>query len=121
MRSGLEEKVKQRLKKRKVKFRYEPFSLDYYIEAKYTPDFVLSKKDGTDMLVETKGYFKPSDRRKLLAVKKCNPELDIRLVFQRDNYLTKAKADTYSTWAKKHGFPCHVGEEIPNKWLREIK
>lgn len=122
MRSGLEKKVKSYLKNRKIKFKYEPYSIPYTLEAKYTPDFVLIKRDGSgDMLIETKGFFKPSDRRKLLAVKRCNPDLDIRLVFQRDNYLTKAKTSTYSDWARKHGFMYHVGEEIPKAWLKEVK
>lgn len=121
MRSGLEEKVKKFLTKRKVKFRYEPFSLPYVIEADYTPDFVLTKKDGTDMIIETKGYFKPSDRRKLIAVKKANPDKDIRIIFQRDNYLTKSKSGTYTSWAKRHGFQTHVGDSIPPPWLKELK
>ncbi len=121
MRSGLETKVKKQLKNRKVKFKYEPYSIPYVLKAGYIPDFVFTKKDGSEMLIETKGFFKPADRRKMLAVKECNPDLDIRIVFQRDNYLTKSKSSTYTDWAKKNGFPCHVGEEIPLKWLKEVK
>lgn len=119
MRSGLEDKVRKVLNNKKVKFLYEPYSLSYVIEAWYTPDFVLTKKDGTDLIIETKGFFKPSDRRKMTAIKAAHPELDIRIVFQRDNYLTKSKKAKYTDWAKKNGFPCHVGEEIPDSWLSE--
>lgn len=120
MRSGLERTVSKFLKGKKIPFKYEPYSLSYVLEAEYTPDFVLTKKNGEPMYIETKGFFKPSDRRKLLAVKKCNPDIDIRLVFQRDNYLGKSKSGTYTSWAKKHGFPCFVGESLPKEWLKEV-
>lgn len=116
-RSRFEKTIAALFNKFKVKFRYEPFSLKYTIEAKYTPDFVIKSKTG-DVLIETKGYFKPSDRRKMIAVKECNPDLDIRLWFMRDTYLSnKTKKTKYSDWATKHSFPYHVGETFPYHWF----
>lgn len=116
LRSGFEGTIQDSLKDKKIKFEYEPIRLKYISEAFYLPDFVVN---GT-IYLEVKGYFKPADRKKMKEVKACHPSLDIRLVFQRDNYLTKAKAMTYSQWATKHGFQWAVGE-IPKEWLKEFK
>ena len=62
MRSGFEKTFSACLKHRGLKFKYEPYTIPYTIKADYIPDFVLTKKDGSDMLIETKGYLKPSDR-----------------------------------------------------------
>lgn len=72
------------------------------------------------MYIETKGYFRPEDRKKLLSVVKNNPNIDLRILFQQDNYLTKAKTSRYSDWAEKKGFKWAVGS-IPDEWLEEIK
>lgn len=120
-RSGFEKDIQIILKRKKISFEYEPFKLDYTIKASYLPDFKFNTKSGGYFLVEAKGYFSATDRRKLKAVKKDNPTLDIRLLFQRDNYLTKAKTTTYSQWATKNGFKWAIGPELPIKWLKEIK
>ena len=49
------------------------------------------------MIIEAKGFFKPSDRRKMLAVKEAHPHLDIRFVFMRDNTLSKNSKTTYTS------------------------
>jgi predicted nuclease of restriction endonuclease-like RecB superfamily len=77
MRSRLEEQVAALLDELGIEYGYEPEKLNYVIEAQYIPDFKVG-----DVYLETKGFFKPSDRRKMLAVKKSNPDKDIRLVFQ---------------------------------------
>lgn len=67
----------------------------------YTPDFIGS--DGT--IYEAKGYLRPSDRSKMIAVKKANPHLTICFVFQRpNNTISKTSKTTYSAWATKNGF-----------------
>ena len=65
------------MRKRGLAFQYESRALPYRIEAIYTPDFILPS-----CMVETKGLFSPEDRRKMLAVKACHPDADIRLCFQ---------------------------------------
>ena len=115
MRSGLEEQVAKLLDKLKIDYTYEPEWFPYVIEHKYVPDFRIG-----DIYLETKGYFKPEDRRKMLAVKKANPNLDIRLVFQApNNKISKKSKTTYAKWATKHGFPWCAYYAIPTDWLRK--
>ena len=112
-RSGLEDRISKLLDKKNVPFLYEVQKFDYVTESKYTPDFFLPN----GVIIEAKGFFKPSDRRKMLAVKKQNPELDIRFVFQRNNTLTRTSKTTYGAWAEKHGFEWCLYPDIPESWL----
>ncbi len=117
MRSRLEEQVAELLTNLKVEYGYEPDKFNYVIEAKYTPDFKVG-----DVYLETKGFFKPADRRKMLAVKKCNPDLDVRLVFQAPyNKISKSSKTTYAMWAERHGFQWCSYTTIPLSWLHEDK
>ena len=76
MRSRLEEQVAGLLDKLGIKYTYEADKLHYVLEANYIPDFKVG-----NIYLETKGYFPPDQRKKMLAVKKANPDADIRLVF----------------------------------------
>ena len=52
------------------------------------------------------------------AVKKQNPELDIRFVFQAPyNKLYKGAKSTYAQWAEKNGFKWAHYSSIPVEWL----
>jgi hypothetical protein len=117
MRSRLEEQVAELLTNLNIEYGYEPDKFNYVIEAKYTPDFKVG-----DVYLETKGFFKPADRRKMLAVKKCNPDLDVRLVFQAPyNKISKNSKTTYAAWAEKNGFQWCPYYDIPLDWLNEAK
>ena len=117
MRSRLEEQVAELLTNLNIEYGYEPDKFNYVIEAKYTPDFKVG-----DIYLETKGFFKPADRRKMLAVKKCNPDLDVRLVFQAPyNKISKNSKTTYAAWADKNGFQWCPYYDIPLDWLNEAK
>ena len=117
MRSRLEEQVAELLTNLNIEYGYEPDKFNYVIEAKYTPDFKVG-----DIYLETKGFFKPADRRKMLAVKKCNPDLDVRLVFQAPyNKISKNSKTTYAAWAEKNGFQWCPYYDIPLDWLNEAK
>ena len=98
---------------------YEPTTpvISYHTVARYIPDFDI----GNRVLVECKGYFNGRDRAKMLKVKRQNPDLDIRLLFQRaGNRLTKSPNSlTYAEWADKHGFPWSEGDTIPEEWFDE--
>lgn len=99
------------------KLKYEPdgAKMGYIIEGRYLPDFVLSN----GIIIEAKGLFDYDMRRKMLAVKKANPEADIRLVFMRaGNKLGKGSKTTYAQWAEASGFPWAEGE-IPAEWIKE--
>lgn len=114
--SVFERTLATNLKRRKVKFEYEPFTINYTLKKTYTPDFVL-KKNG--IIIEAKGYLSPQDRTKMRAVKEDNPELDIRFVFANSsNKLNRSSKTTYGDWAEKNGFPWADGV-IPDKWIKE--
>lgn len=113
MRSGFETQIRNLFKRNKVDFEYEPYKVAYTLIKNYIPDFVLPN----GILIEAKGWLRPTDRTKLIAVKKSNPNLDLRIWFQADNYLTKKKHSKYSDWAKKNGFPFHVGTTLPKEWV----
>ena len=113
-RSGLEEKVADLLQGLGVLYKYESQKLPYTIQHNYTPDFVLPN----DIYLETKGYWDASDRRKILAVKKSNPEIDLRMVFQSPyNTISKKSKTTYAMWCEKHAIPWTSFHNIPLDWL----
>jgi hypothetical protein len=113
-RSRLEEKLARWFELNGYKFEYESLHLNYTLSAVYTPDFILPN----GVILEAKGYFKPEDRRKMLAVKQQHPELDSRLVFQAPrNTLTKTSKTTYAMWAEKNGFPWAPSYNIPLEWF----
>lgn len=122
LRSGFEKRVAEFLDSRKVKYEYEQHKLKYEEPAtkrSYTPDFRLPN----GILVECKGRFTPADRRKMALVIEQNPELDIRLVFMRDNTLSKNSKTTYSAWCASRDITCHVSPDgsIPKEWLKQKK
>ena len=113
-RSGLEEKISNLLLELGVKYEYESTKVPYVLECNYTPDFLLPN----GVFLETKGRLTEEDRRKMKAVKKSNPELDIRFVFQAPfNKIYKGSKTTYAKWAEKHGFPWCPFHSIPLEWL----
>ena len=116
-RSRLEERVARWLKLNGHQFEYETLKLNYTLSSVYTPDFIMPN----GVILEAKGYFKPEDRRKMLAVKKQHPDLDIRLVFQSpQNTLTKTSKTTYAMWAEKNGFLLAPSHDIPHDWFDDF-
>ena len=114
MRSNLETQVADLLTQLNIPYEYESEKLDYVLEARYIPDFKVG-----DIYLECKGYFKATDRRKMLAVKRCTPDLDIRLVFQAPyNKISKRSKTTYAKWPERHGFPWCAYYAIPTSWLK---
>lgn len=117
VRSGFEAKIVEQLRERGVKFEYETLKLKYVVPEKthtYTPDVILPN----GVILEIKGRLTAADRAKMLAVKRCNPELDIRFVFMRDNFLSRASKTKYSQWAEKNGFLWCI-KEITDEWTSQ--
>mgnify|MGYP003108596158 CR=1 FL=1 len=113
-RSKLEERVATLLMTLGVSYEYESTKVPYTIQHNYTPDFVLPNY----VHLEAKGYWAAEDRRKILAVKKDNPELDLRMVFQSPyNKISKRSKTTYAQWCDRHGIPWTAFHEIPIEWL----
>jgi len=113
-RSKLEENIANLLDGLGVSYGYESEKLDYTIEHNYTPDFVLPNYT----YLEAKGYWDPKDRRKILAVKKDNPDIDLRMVFQSPyNKISKKSKTTYAQWCDRHDIPWTSYQNIPIDWL----
>ena len=113
-RSGLEEKVANLLDGLGVTYEYESTRVPYTIQHHYCPDFILPNH----VLLETKGYWDAADRRKIKAVKKDNPDLDLRMVFQAPfNKISKKSKTTYAMWCEKHDIPWTSFHNIPIEWL----
>ena len=113
-RSGLEERVADLLVELGISYEYETTKIDYTIEHVYTPDFILPN----GVVLETKGFWDPEDRRKIKAVKAQNPDLDLRMVFQSPfNKISKKSKTTYAKWCERHDIPWTSFHNIPLEWL----
>lgn len=111
-RNKFETRIQKQLKKyKKIKVAYETVKIPYVIEGNYIPDFILTNNNKT-IYLETKGHFRPEAKRKMVAVKKLHPHLDIRIVF----YSKKIRD---IRWAEKHGFPYSIGD-VPPEWVEEL-
>jgi hypothetical protein len=131
-RSKYEANIAKDLKARRIKFEYETIKIPYYLSKKgrckfcssgvvfvhkvYTPDFIIGS-----LIIEAKGRFVSSDRTKMLAAKEANPNLDIRMLFMRDQWCTKKKRKRYSDWCNDHNIPFAFGTALPKSWLRESR
>ena len=113
-RSNLEKDIANLLEGLGVSFQYESEKLSYTIEHNYTPDFVLPNYT----YLEAKGYWAAEDRRKILAVKRDNPDVDLRMIFQSPyNTISKKSKTTYAQWCDKHDIPWTSYKDIPIDWL----
>jgi len=116
-RSGLEEKTAIHLNSIGVPFKYEERKIKW-LDSKvrtYTPDFELPN----GIIIETKGRFVATDRRKHIEVKAQSPELDIRFVFSNSKAkLYKGSKSTYGDWCDKQGF-LYADKMIPEDWINE--
>ena len=113
-RSQLEKNIADLLEQLGVSYLYESEKLSYTIEHNYTPDFVLPNYK----YLEAKGYWAPEDRRKILAVKRDNPDVDLRMIFQSPyNTISKRSKTTYAKWCERHDIPWTSYKDIPIEWL----
>lgn len=120
-RSGLEETINESLNKSKKQFGYESEKISYIqpeTKHNYTPDFILTKKDGTKMYIESKGRWVKTDRLKFDLIFNQYSGIDIRFVFQNPNAkLYKGSKTTYAQYCDKKGW-LWSKKEIPNEWLK---
>lgn len=117
-RSKLEQKVAQSLESDGFDFEYEPVEIKYTIPARiarYTPDFRLPN----GILVEVKGFWDATDRKKQSLVRAAHPELDIRFVFANPwNRISKVSNTTYADFCDKMGWKYAKGR-VPTSWIKE--
>jgi hypothetical protein len=116
MRSMGEVRCAADMKRRRIPYKYEPLVLTYQHEPqKYTPDFVSPKIEG---VIEYKGKMTNETRKKLLSIQRCNPDVPIRLVFEKpNNKIRKGSKTTYWQWAEKNGFDWSE-HYVKKEWLK---
>lgn len=118
-RSGLEQEILLDLQKQNVPFEYESEVLLWMSEHKYTPDFIIQTRTGKKIYIEAKGYFPGPQRGKMRAVKKQNPDIDLRMVFENPHQrISKKSKTTYAGWADKFGFKW-ARYRCPKEWIDE--
>jgi hypothetical protein len=116
-RSGLEDTISKQLKDQGVPFEYETLKIKWedHMLRTYTPDFQLPN----GIIIETKGRFVATDRRKHLEIKKQFPNHDIRFVFSNaNNKIAKGSKTSYSKWCDQKGF-LWANKTIPKEWIDE--
>jgi len=98
----------------KVAYEYESTKLCYVIQHHYSPDFILPN----GRILECKGYWDSADRRKIRAVIKDNPDIDLRMVFQ-DPYkrISKKSKTSYAQWCDRYDIKWCAYHDIPIDWL----
>ncbi|WP_313392053.1 hypothetical protein [Sphingobium yanoikuyae] len=86
---------------------YEAIKLPYTIEHVYVPDFI---DRAAKRIVEAKGRYPASDRKKMLAVKAANPDWTYEIWFMNPEApINKGSKTTNRAWAEKHGFVAKQG------------
>lgn len=82
----------------KIEDLYEADKLEYILINRYTPDFSFG-----NIYVEAKGFWKPSDRRKMLEVMKQHPKKKFIMFFQDSSVkISKRSKTTYGDWCDKN-------------------
>jgi predicted nuclease of restriction endonuclease-like RecB superfamily len=115
VRNKFEQRINQQLKRSKIIYGYETERIPYVLAGHYIPDFIIQTQLGK-VYVECKGYLRPEDKRKLRAVKRQHPEMDLRLLFYGES--TKRERDQIR-WATKNGFKFAI-DTIPKDWLKGL-
>lgn len=81
----------------------------------YIPDFTLE----SGRILEAKGWYPQSDRQKMDAVMRSNPDLDVRLVLQRPtDKIRKGSKTTVAQWCDRKGIKWTKGPKVPGGWLK---
>ena len=100
----------------KIPYEYEKHTLQYqHAPQTYTPDFVLPN----GMVIEFKGKMTAETRKKMISIKRSNPNVRIGIVFQKANNKLSSKPNStrYWQWAETNGF-LHSDAYVPKEWAR---
>lgn len=84
------------------------------VSRRYTPDIRIK---ASGVWVEAKGKFTPENRAKMEDFLEGHPEIDLRFLFMRDNWITKNHKSKYSDWCKKLGVKYAIGIRVPDEWV----
>jgi len=131
-RSGFEERIAKELDDADIKYTYETRTFTYseplrknlatcgdcgsgnlVRKGRYTPDFVLD----SGLIIETKGRFTAADRRKMKAMKEQHPDVNIVMLFMRDNALSRKSKTFYSDWCMENDYDFSIGT-LKQEWLK---
>lgn len=120
-RSNFELSIAQWLESKGIPFQYEKLRIKYTVpetQKTYTPDWQINQNP--DIIYESKGRFTSVDRKKMLLVKKSNPEITIRMIFQNASVrLSKKSKTTYAEWCDKNQIEwCEFSKGLPRAWLK---
>lgn len=107
-----EVQTRSQLEINEISFEYEAEKLAYVIEGVYKSDFTIRSRNGK-IVMETKGFFRPEDKRKMVAVRKAHPDLDLRILFY-------SYRPEYIRWAEKYNIKWAV-KRIPAEWIEDFK
>lgn len=118
MKSMGEVKCAADMQRRGIAYSYETTTVEYqYQPQHYTPDFDLYRGD-RKIHIEYKGKLDYETRKKLLAIRNSNPDMDIYLVFEKaNNKIRKGSKTTYGMWAESKGFKWSE-HTIKEEWLK---
>lgn len=102
------------LQTRGIDYNYERHTVVYqHNPQKYTVDFTVKSKKGEDIHFEYKGKLDGPTRKKLRAIKKSNPRMDLRLVFEKpNNKIYKGAKMRYFEWAERNKIPWYNCKDI---------
>lgn len=115
--SGIYEEIKARARNHRFYVAYEQDDLHFVLKRRYRTDFTIEFESGHKRYIETKGFLRSGDITKMLAVRQQHPDLDIRIVFQKDNVVIGSRK-RYSEWATRVGYPWAIGH-VPEEWYVE--
>lgn len=101
-------------------FAYEKHAL-YYTppskQRKKTFDFFITLSSGKLYVLETKGWWTPTDRIRETECIKQNSGVDIRYLFSNAHAkIRKGSKTTYAMWCDKHGIKW-AHRLLPQVWL----
>lgn len=113
--SGFERSFEANLRSRGIKFHYESHKVPYILERTYNPDFEIIDHG---FFIETKGLLDRDSKAKMVAVKKQNPDLDIRFVFMKADKRIPGTKQTHAEWADRNGFPW-AESTAPEEWFEQ--
>lgn len=92
---------------------YEKRKVEYVLYKTYTPDFSRG-----DTVVEVKGFFRPGDQAKYLAIHEelANVNQTLIFIFSNPNKPVRRGAQlTHARWCERHGIEYYSVADIPKE------
>lgn len=113
--SGFERTVAANLSSRSLRYKYESQQFPYVLERSYNPDFEMIDHG---FFIEVKGLLDRESKAKMIAVKRQNPDADIRFLFMQADKRIPGTKQTHGQWATRNGFLWAEGV-APEEWFTD--